>query len=153
VGADKRVLVHGAAVIATAFTRDLDYVRALGADQVIDVTNARFEDAAKEVDVVLDTVGGDTLERSFVVLRRGGVMVSSVAPPNTEKAAHRRVRGVFFLVAVTGAQLVEIGALIDRAELAPNVGEVLPLGDARLAHEMLAGKPHKRGKIILVAPE
>ena len=82
------MLVHGAAVIATAFTRDLDYVRALGADQVIDVTNARFEDAAKEVNVFLDTVGGDTLERSFVVLRRGGVMVSSVAPPNTEKAAH-----------------------------------------------------------------
>lgn len=170
VGADKRVLVHGAAgnvgayavqlakrtgaeVIATAFTRDLDYVRSLGVDQVIDVTDARFEDAAKDVDVVLDTVGGDTLERSFVVLRRGGSLVSSVAPPNTEKAAHWRVRGVFFLVAVTGAQLAEIGALIDRAELAPNVGEVLPLADARLAHEMLAGKPHKRGKIILVAAE
>jgi NADPH:quinone reductase-like Zn-dependent oxidoreductase len=170
VGADKRVLVHGAAgnvgayavqlakrtgaeVIATAFTRDLDYVRSLGVDQVIDVTNTRFEDAAKDVDVVLDTVGGDTLVRSFVVLRRGGSLVSSVAPPNTEKAAHWRVRGVFFLVAVTGAQLAEIGALIDRAELAPNVGEVLPLADARLAHEMLAGKPHKRGKIILVAAE
>lgn len=170
VGADKRVLVHGAAgnvgayavqlakrtgaeVIATAFTRDLDYVRALGADQVIDVARTRFEETVQDIDIVLDTVGGDTLERSFVVLRRGGVMVSSVAPPNAQKAAHWGIRGVFFLVAVTSTRLSEIAALIARRELATNVGEVLPLTDARVAHKMLAGKPHKRGKIVLVAGE
>jgi NADPH:quinone reductase-like Zn-dependent oxidoreductase len=166
----KRVLVHGGAgnvgayavqlakrtgaeVIATAFTRDLDYVRSLGADQVIDVASAHFEDAAKDIDVVLDTVGGDTLERSFAVLRRGGTLVSSVAPPDADKAARGGIRGVFFLVAVTSTRLSEIAALIARGELATKVGEVLPLAEARLAHEMLAGKPHTRGKIVLVVAE
>ena len=166
VDGSKRVLVHGAAgkvgayavqlaqrtgakVIATAFTRDVDYVRTLGADQVIDVQRARFEERVKDVDVVIDTIGGDTLERSFEVLKPGGVLVSSVAMPDQDKATRRRVRGVFFLVTVTTAGLTKIADLLDSGELRTNVGEVLPLAEARLAHEMLAGKPHKRGKIVL----
>jgi NADPH:quinone reductase-like Zn-dependent oxidoreductase len=161
----KRVLVHGAAgnvgayafqfakqagayVIAAVRARDVDYARTLGADQAIDVRSARFEDEVKNIDVVIDTVGGDTLDRSFEVLKPEGVLVSAVAIPDQDKAARYHVRGVFFLVTVTSHGLAKIADLIDSGQLAVNVGEVLPLAEARLAHEMLAGKPHKRGKIV-----
>ncbi len=166
VDATKRVLVHGASgnvgayavqlakragaeVIATVFTRGMDYVYNLRADQVIDVQTARFEEQVKDVDVVIDTVGGETLDRSFAVLNSGGVLVSSVAVPDQDKAAQHRVRGVFFLVSVTSGGLARIADLLDSGQLTTNVGEVLPFTEARLAHEMLAGKPHKRGKIVL----
>jgi NADPH:quinone reductase-like Zn-dependent oxidoreductase len=139
----------GAEVIATAFTRDVDYVRTLRADHVIDVQTARFEARAKDVDVVIDTIGGETLDRSFAVLKPGGVLVSSVAMPDQDKATRRRVRGVFLLVTVTSEGLTKIAELLDAGHLTTHVGEVLPLAEARLAHEMLAGKPHKRGKIVL----
>ena len=162
----KQVLVHGAAgnvgayavqlakragaeVSATAFTRDVEYLHTLRADQVIDVQAARFEERVNEVDVVIDTIGGETLDRSFTVLKTGGVLVSSVAMPDQDKAAQYRVRGVFFLVAVTSEGLTRIADLLDSGQLSANVGEVLPIAEARLAHEMLAGKPHKRGKIVL----
>jgi len=166
VNGTKRVLVHGAAgnvgayaiqlarragaeVIATVLTRHLDYVRTLRADQVIDVQTTRFEERVKDVDVVIDTIGGETLDRSFEVLKSGGVLVSSVAMPDQDKAAQHRLRGVFFLVAVTSEGLTGIADLLDSGQLTTNVGEVLPLAEARLAHEMLAGKPHKAGKIVL----
>jgi len=162
----KRVLVHGAAgnvgayavqlakrtgaeVIATSFTRDVEYVRTLGVDRVIDVQTARFEEKVRDVDVVLDTIGGETLDRSFEVLKSGGVLVSSVARPDPGRAAQRHVRGVFFLVAVTSDGLTRIADLLDAGQLTTNVGEVLRLAEARRAHELLAGKPHKRGKIVL----
>ncbi len=163
---DKKVLIHGAAgnvgayavqlakntgadVIATAFTQDLDYVRLLGADQVIDVKAFSSGDTPKDIDIVIDTVGGDTLDRSFMVLKPGGVFVSSVAKPDQDKVARYGVRAVFFLVSVTSEGLIRIADLIDSGRLKTNVGEVLPLAEARQAHEMLAGKPHKRGKIVL----
>lgn len=130
-----------AEVIATAFTRDVDYVRTLFADQVIDVQTTRFEDRVKDVDVVLDTIGGETLDRSFAVLKPGGVILSSVAMPDQDKATRWRVRGVFFLVTVTSEGLTKIADLLDSGQLTTNVGEVLPLAEARLAHEMLAGSP------------
>jgi NADPH:quinone reductase-like Zn-dependent oxidoreductase len=130
-------------------TRQVDYVRTLRASQVIDVQATRFEQEVKDVDVVIDTVGGETLDRSFEVLKPGGVLVSSVAMPDQDKTAKYQVRGVFFLVAVTAQGLTKIADLLDSGLLTTNVGEVLPLADARLAHEMLAGKPHKKGKIVL----
>lgn len=166
VDGSKRVLVHGAAgnvgayalqlaqragaeVIATVLTRDADDVRSLHGGQVIDVQTARFEDRVKDVDVVIDTIGGETLDRSFEVLKPGGVLVSSVAMPDQDKAAQHRVRGVFFIVDVTSEGLTRIADLFDSGQLTTNVGEVLPLAEAQLAHEMLAGKAHKRGKIVL----
>lgn len=162
----KRVLVHGAAgnvgayavqlakragaeVIATAYTHEVEDVRTLHADHVIDVQTARFEDRVKDVDVVLDTVGGETLDRSFAVLKPGGVLVSAVARPDQDQAARHRVRGVFFLVTVTSEGLTKLAELLDAGHLITCVGDVLPLAEVRLAHEMLAGKPHKRGKIVL----
>jgi NADPH:quinone reductase-like Zn-dependent oxidoreductase len=165
--AGRRVLVHGAAgnvgafavqiakragaeVIATARAGDLDVARRLGADRVLDGEAQRFEETVRDVDVVLDTVGGDTLDRSFEVLKPGGTLVSSAAAPDQERAAQRGVRAVFFLVEITTARLDRIGELLASGGIAASVGEVLPLSDARLAHEMLAGKPHRRGKIVLM---
>ncbi len=162
----KRVLVHGAAgnvgayavqlarrvareVVATAYPADLEYIRTLGAHRVIDVTAGRFEDAVTGVDIVLDTVGGEILDRSFAVLAPGGVLVSSVQTPDPVKASQHDVRGVFFLVQVSSPTLARLAALVVSGELVTGVGTVLPLAEARLAHEMLAGKPHKRGKLVL----
>jgi NADPH:quinone reductase-like Zn-dependent oxidoreductase len=166
IDATKRVLVHGAAgnvgayavqlarlvapeVVATTLSRDVGYVQTLGADAVIDVQNSRFEEELDDIDVVLDTIGGETQDRSFAVLKPGGVLVSVVVAPDQQKAAHHRVRALFFLVDVTSRRLEQIASLIEAGELSTSVGDVLPLSAARIAHEMLAGKPHKRGKIVL----
>jgi NADPH:quinone reductase-like Zn-dependent oxidoreductase len=168
--ATKRVLIHGAAgnvgayavqlakraakeVIATAFSADVDYVRTLGADRVIDVQALAFEKVLTDVDIVLDTVGGDTLDRSFAVIKSGGALVSSVATPDPAAAERHGVRGVFFLVHVSSGLLTQIANLIDAGQLRTSVGDVLPLADVQIAHEMLAGTPHKRGKIVLSMEE
>jgi NADPH:quinone reductase-like Zn-dependent oxidoreductase len=166
VDSTKRVLVHGAAgnvgayavqfarrvareVVATALSDDVAHVEALGANRIIDVQTSRFEEGLTDVDVVLDTIGGDTQDRSFAILKPGGVLVSVVAAPDQEKAARHGVQALFFLVEVSSERLEQIAALIEAGELTTNVGEVLPLAAARIAHEMLAGKRHKRGKIVL----
>lgn len=167
VGAGTRVLVHGGAgnvgawatqlakdagaeVIATVTPRDVEWARTLGADRVIDVRAARFEAEVRDVDVVIDTVGGDTLDRSFAVLKRAGVLVSAVAEPDQARAARAGVHATFMLVAVNTADLVRIAAALDAGRLAPpRIGEVLPLADARRAHAMLDGAPHRPGKIVL----
>lgn len=166
IDATKRVLVHGAAgnvgayavqlakrvareVIATTLPDDVAYVQTLGAGQVIDVRKSRFEEGLADLDVVLDTIGGDTQDRSFAVLKPGGVLVSAVSAPDQQKAAHHGVRAFFFLVEVSSARLEQIAALIEAGELTTSVGDVMPLSSVRIAHEMLAGRPHKRGKIVL----
>jgi NADPH:quinone reductase-like Zn-dependent oxidoreductase len=136
-------------VVATAFLDDVAYVQTLGADRVVDVRKSRFDEVVSDVDVVLDTIGGDTQDRSFAVLKPGGVLVSAVAAPDQEKAARHGVRALFFLVEVSSLRLEQLAALIEAGELTTSVGDVLPLSDARIAHEMLAGRPHKRGKIVL----
>lgn len=87
---------------------------------------------------------------AYAVRLARGVLVSSVAMPDQDKAARYGVRGVFFLVTITSEGLTKIADLLDSGQLKTSVGEVLPLAEARLAHEILAGKPHKRGKIVLV---
>ena len=156
------VLIHGAAgnvgayavqlakqaklhVFATAGPADLDYVRNLGAEMVVNYKTANFEDAVPPVDAVLDTVGGETQQCSFRVLKPGGVLVSSVSPP--PQAAG--FRSAFFMVDVTATRLGTLARLLDSRKLTAEVGTVLPLEEARRAHEMLAGAPHKRGKIVL----
>jgi NADPH:quinone reductase-like Zn-dependent oxidoreductase len=139
----------GAMVIATASAKDAGYVRDLGADGVIDYRAIRFEERVKQIDAVLDTVGGETLDRSYGVLRSGGIIVSSAARPSKEKAERCGVRALFFLVQVTTARLRQIAELIDAGELRTEVGEVLWLDEARNGHEMLEGAPHRRGKIVI----
>ncbi len=139
----------GAMVITTATAGDVSYIRSRGGLGVIDYRTSRFEEKVKDVDAVIDTVGGEILERSYGVVKRGGVIVSSSAVPSQEKAQQHGVRALFFLVDVTAARLQKIAELIDAGRLKTEVGEVLWLDEARQAHEMLQGAPHRRGKIIL----
>ena len=166
VTAGQTVLIHGAAgnvgayavqmatqaglhVIATAAPADLDYVRGLGAERVVDYKKERFEESVTGVDVVLDTVGGDTQERSLRVLKPGGILVSVVSPVPETTQKRFGVRAAYFYVDVTTARLNKIAELFDSEKLFTDVGTVLPLEEARIAHELLAGAPHRRGKIVL----
>ena len=163
--AGQHVLIHGAAggvgsfavqlarwrgahVSATVSTRNVTFVRDLGADQVIDYTATRFEDAVRDVDLVLDPVGGDTRERSWGVLRRGGALVTLVRPPSDDWAAGRGARGVFFIVEPNRAHLGEIARLIDEGRVQPVVEAVYPLADARRAYER-GLREGPRGKLVL----
>jgi NADPH:quinone reductase-like Zn-dependent oxidoreductase len=164
--AGQTVLIHGAAgsvgayavqlarqgglhVVATASSADLQYVRGLGAETAVDYRTGRFEESFTEVDVVLDMVGGETQQRSLRVLKPGGILVSVVSPVPETLQKQYGVRAAFFYVDVTTARLNQITELFDSGKLITDVGTVLPLEQARLAHEMLGGAPHKRGKIVL----
>jgi NADPH:quinone reductase-like Zn-dependent oxidoreductase len=163
--AGQRVLIHGAAggvgafavqlahwrgahVIGTASTANLETVRALGADQVLDHTTTRFEDAVEPVDVVFDTAGGDRLERSPAVLRPGGRLVSVAEEPPDAAG----ITASYFVVAPNRRQLVELAEAADRGELRPVIDQVFPLGDARQAFERSLGN-HRPGKIVLRVAE
>lgn len=134
-------------VIAVAKEKENDYVRSLGAEIFVNSQTEISDDAVPSVDLLIDTVGGETRERSLRSLKRGGVLVSVVStdPPSSPPD----VRAVFFYVEVTTERLNRISQLFDSAELQASVGSVLPLQEVRTAHEMLAGAPHKRGKIVL----
>jgi NADPH:quinone reductase-like Zn-dependent oxidoreductase len=163
--AGQRVLVHGAAggvggfavqlarwrgarVIATASTGNLEAARALGADQVIDHTSTRFEDAVDGVDLVFDTAGGDRLARSLAVLGQGGRLVSVAEEPPRERAAAQGVGAVYFVVEPNREQLVELAALADSGVVRPAIDQVFPLAEARKAFERTLGD-HPGGKIVL----
>lgn len=142
----------GARVLATASTENQAYLKQLGADVAIDYKTQKFEDVAKDVDVVLDTVGGDTADRSFDVLKKGGIIVSIVGHLSQEKAKAAGVRAVDILVKPSGAQLREIAGLVDSGDLKPVVTKELPLEDAAKAHELIE-TGHTRGKIVLTTGE
>ena len=139
----------GAQVIATASARNRDFLLELGASAVIDYTTTRFEEVVRGVDLVFDTVGGDTLQRSWQVVKPGGVLVSVVSPrPSFEEAKEHDVRPAWFVVEPNLEQLVQIGTLIDEGRMRPIIDTVLPLSQARQAYEQGA-KGHTRGKIVL----
>jgi NADPH:quinone reductase-like Zn-dependent oxidoreductase len=135
-------------VIATASGKNEDFIRSLGADELVDYTREKFEEVVKEVDVVFDTVGGDTLERSFQTLRRGGFLVTTVAPPSKEKAEKFGVRIAMVSVVPSAQQLGEINRLVAAGKLKTHVAVVLPLADVRKAHQFSESR-RTRGKIIL----
>ena len=142
--------LRGAHVIATSSARNLDFLRELGADEVIDYTATPFEQVAHDVDVVLDTVGGGTLERSWAVLKPGGMLVSLVQPPGEEAAAAHGVRQKFAMgLGPAGAVLDELSALVAEGRLRPIVDSVLPLSEAARAHSLVEGR-HTRGRVVLV---
>ena len=142
----------GAHVIATASTKNQQLLRQIGVTQPIDYTTQRFEQVATDVDVVLDTIGGDTQERSWEVLKKNGVLVSVVQPPDTEKAREFGVRSAFVLSQPNGTELAEIAALIDSGNVKIVLDRILPLSEARRAHE-LSRNGHARGKIVLRVKE
>jgi len=143
---------HGAYAVGTASAENRDFLLRLGANEVIDYRQAQFEQAVRDVDVVLDTIGGETRERSWQVLKPTGILVSLPGPiPESEGAAHGKRggrRGVFFVVHPDREQLGKIAALIDSGAIRPVIAETIPLAKARQAFERgVAG--HTRGKLVL----
>lgn len=139
---------RGATVIGTASARNADFLRSLGVDEVIDYHKIRFEDAARDVDVVLDTQAGDTQQRSYQVLKKGGIMVSTLGIENPDEAAKYGVRATGFLAQPNGTELRQIARLIDEGKLKPTISTVMSLKDAARAHEQ-SETGHTRGKIVL----
>jgi NADPH:quinone reductase-like Zn-dependent oxidoreductase len=142
----------GARVIATASARNQEYLKELGADVAVDYAAERFEDVAKDVDVVLDAVGGETTGRSIGVLKKGGILITIAGPTPTREAKEAGVRATGMLVKRDGAQLRQIGELIDSGKLKIVVSRELPLSEAAKAHELIESK-HTRGKIVLKVAE
>lgn len=141
---------EGIMIIATVGTEDVSLAKVLGADQVIDYRTTDFADVVQRVDAVIDLVGGETQTRSFGVLKPGGALISAVSKPDQDLASRNGVRAGFFLVNVTTERLDGLADLLHARKLVINVGAVLPLASARVAHEMLDGaRPHPRGKIVL----
>jgi len=143
---------RGVYVFATASTKNQDLLHRLGVDHPIDHTSQRFEEIARDVDVVLDTIGGDTQERSWKMLKKGGILASLVQPPSEQKAKAFGVRGAFVWSQQNGSQLAEISALIDSGNLKVVLDRIVPLSEARRAHE-LSQNGHARGKIVLRVKE
>jgi NADPH:quinone reductase-like Zn-dependent oxidoreductase len=138
----------GAHVIGTGSDRNEEFVRELGADEFIDYRKAKFEDQVSGLDVVFDTVGGDTQERAFQTLKRGGFLVSTVNPPSAEKAKEFGVTVAMVGMRPNPDQLAEINRLVESGKLKVRVATVLPLTEVKKAHE-LSASGHADGKIIL----
>lgn len=165
---DQRVLIHGGAggvgsiavqlahwrgahVIATASERNHEYLKSIGADEVIDYRTTRFEDAAKNIDVVLDTVGGETLARSPAVLRDGGMLLSIAGVPSAQACSDRKIQCPAWSARnpdYAGEQLEKVGQLFDAGHLKTTIEAVFPLDEAAQALE-LSETRRARGKIIV----
>jgi NADPH:quinone reductase-like Zn-dependent oxidoreductase len=160
----ERVLVHGGAgavglyavqlahnrgahVISTVSGQDIDFVKRLGADEAIDYKASRFEKEAGDVDVVFDTVGGDTLERSWGVLKPGGRMITIAS--DSEGTAAQRVKDAFFIVEPNQKQLVEIAKQLDSGHLRAFVKATVPLNDASAAYSGAIRDDGGHGKIVV----
>ena len=139
---------RGAKVIATASTANQDLLKQLGADVAIDYTTTKFEDVAKDVDVVLDSVGKDTLARSYGVVKRGGFIATLVAQPDQAELDKHGIRGAPISVKPNADELTEITKLIEQKKIKPVVSQVLPFTEAVKAQEQ-AATHHTRGKIVL----
>ncbi len=163
----ERVLVHGGAggvgafavqlarargahVTATARGSDLALVQRLGAEQVIDYEHDEWDSVGPVFDVVLDTVGGETLHRSFTVLKRGGRLVTLQAPPSTERAEQFGVEAMFFVVTPDPVELDRLADLVDSGELHVMVAATYPLADGRAAFESGAAPHRSPGKTVLI---
>ena len=137
----------GARVTATASARDLAFVAGLGASDVLDYT-AGFEEHVRDVDVVIDPVGGTTTARSWPVLRSGGILVAIAEEPEPGRGGRDDVRGVFFVVRPDGTQLRELAGLVDKGQLRPVVSAVFDLG--ALADAFVAPRAGRApGKVVI----
>ena len=161
----QKVLIHGAAggvgsfavqlakwkgahVIGTASSRNQAFLKELGVDEPVDYEKSRFEDVVHDVDVVFDPIGGETQKRSWKALKKGGILVSIVAPPSEEEAKKYGARSAFLSAKGGSSLLAELATLVDSGKIKPIVEKVLPLSEARQAHE-LNETGHARGKIVL----
>jgi NADPH:quinone reductase-like Zn-dependent oxidoreductase len=144
--------IRGAKVFATASTANQDFLKELGADVSIDYKTQRFEDIAKNVDVVIDGVGGETLARSYPIVKKGGIIVALSANVDKTQLEKYGIRGTSLVVQNNGDELAQIGKLIDEKRIKVIVSETFPLADASKA-EAKADTGHARGKIVLKVRE
>jgi NADPH:quinone reductase-like Zn-dependent oxidoreductase len=159
-----RILIHGAAgavgsfatqiakrwgaqVIGTASGEDIVYLRSLGHVQVVDYKQERFETVGP-MDAVLDLIGGETATRSFALVKKGGVMVSTVGGANAELAAQAGIRGVNMVIKRSAADLSELAGLVERGDVKSRMGEVFRLEQARAAQDA-SQQGRAKGKILL----
>jgi NADPH:quinone reductase-like Zn-dependent oxidoreductase len=159
-----RILIHGAAgavgsfatqiamtlgaqVIGTASGKDVVYLRSLGHVEVVDYKRERFENAG-QVDAVLDLIGGETATRSYALVKKGGVIVSTVGAVNEELAARAGIRGVNMAMRRSATDLSELAALVERGDVKPRMGEVFRLDQAREAQDR-SQQGQAEGKILL----
>jgi alcohol dehydrogenase len=165
--ADQKILIHGGAggigsaaiqiakhlganVVTTAAGNDFEYVKSLGADQVIDYKNERFEEIVSDLDGVLDTVGGETYERSFNVLKQGGRIVSMIEQPKQELMDKYGVEALHQFTKVTTDRLRKLAELVDQGALKVNIDKTFPLEQAGEAlQELETHSP--RGKVVVAA--
>jgi len=140
--------MQGARVFATASGRDSEYLKGLGVEQVIDYRTERFEEKLKDLDAVIDLIGGDTLARSYAVVKPGGIIVSAAGATDPTEAAKRQIRVQNFVAQRDPSHLAQVARLVDQGVLKPRIGRVLPLAEARQAHD-LSQKGSSGGKIVL----
>ena len=140
--------VKGAEVIATASADELERVRGLGADRVIDHKAQKFEEQVDDLDLVFDLIGGETQERSFQTLKRGGRLISTVQEPDAAKAAAAGVTAKRYMATPNAGQLAEFARLIDAGQLQVTVARLFALEDASEAHRFLE-EEHPHGKVVL----
>jgi NADPH:quinone reductase-like Zn-dependent oxidoreductase len=123
----------GARVLTTVSTENVEFARSLGADVVIDYKKQRFEDHASNLDMVFDLIDGETRERSWGLLKRGGTLVTTLTDPSQEKAKQFGVRALRYTVEADGSELSEIVGLVAAGKVKPHVEKTFPLQSAREA--------------------
>ena len=133
---------------AACADRDMDFVRGLGADRVIDYKKQKFEDEVSNLDLVLDLVAGETQERSFDVLKEGGALISTLKAPDPQKALARKLRTSHYMTQPDADQLAGIGELLLSGKIRPFVYKTFPLEDAARAEGALE-REHVQGKVVL----
>ena len=139
--------IHGAQVTTTASSRNHAFVSQLGAEQVLDYHAVRFEEQLQEMDVVFDTVGGETLQRSWGVLKPGGRMITIAA--DSEATTDDRVKQAFFIVEPNHEQLTRIGQMLDAGDLRTVVDAVVPLAQASTVYTGTVKQRSGRGKLVV----
>jgi NADPH:quinone reductase-like Zn-dependent oxidoreductase len=161
----QRVLIHGGAggvghfsiqlakakgawVATTVSEKDVEFVRGLGADQIVDYKKQKFEDEVNDVDLVYDLIAGEVQERSFQVVKNGGAIISTLKEPDKERAKVKKLHVAHYMAKPNGKELAEIGRLIDDGRVRPVVDSVFRFEDAAKAQEHL-DHGHVRGKIVL----
>ncbi|MBV9231909.1 MAG: NADP-dependent oxidoreductase [Chloroflexi bacterium] len=139
----------GAQVIATASTANLDFVRELGADIVVDYTTTPIESVVQDVDLVLDGVGGETTSNSLAVTRPGGTLISTASPPPQQQAQARGVRATMIRSQPSSSLLQTLTQLIDEGRLKVTPGRTFPLNEVQQAHAY-GQRGRGRGRIVLL---
>lgn len=139
----------GAQVIGTTGAANVDFVRSLGAETVVDYTSTLVEQVVHDVDLVVDTVGGQTLESAWPAIKRQGTLVSTAGLPSREKARELGIRALFFSGGRPSSERLQtIAQLIDEGQVKVTLARIFPLREASLAHE-LSQRGHGRGRIVL----